>query len=360
MKTSTIFYLLILLSHLQCSNETLPNLEDPDLKEYLKNEEYLPSLTGLIVGGEETNFDSLDLKVHLVQIGSPSQRTHALEIKPDGTFLFKLQEAFPYQQIWFRFDELFYCQLIVHDSLHIELDITKLRENSDYYINPAVKFTGSDAEMNQYLNSYIKFKPNEKNDILGEVIKTIRSFDLSLLKKLEALDSLNIALYNIENEFILSNTSDYSEFLINERLSDYYGYQFMAHSNQEIDHSLLEKALKHHPIAVSNSSSAYYRYLSFVVLMGSPRKHKEAIIEVLEELSHDNNQFSIMLGQYKRYLNGEEYLLDTIKNIQKDIWTNHQEDVLEKKWMAGIEEFKYLEPVKLDLIKIYGTPRRRG
>lgn len=111
---------------------------------------------------EELKIQSISYS--LVTPFSEAQIQKKTTVQPDGGFKLELDYPFPYQQIWFTVGDYFYARLYANKDLYLELDMKKLKAKKGYMISDGVRYLGTDGAMNAYMNKYVIYKKQEKEN----------------------------------------------------------------------------------------------------------------------------------------------------------------------------------------------------
>ena len=233
----------------------------------------IPVITGRLLNASADELSRLTVQYTLVVPFLRSQLTKMALIRPDGSFSLQLDNALPYQQIWFNVKDVFYTGLYANTDLHVELDMNKLRAAKQIYFNgEGVRYLGTDGALNTYLSNYVLYKRPEQNALYTKV------YELNIRNGLT--DSMRVAyaeIYDsakrIEDSYIAANPSRFGWILENERLSDYYGQIIVKYWYKTMDDSLWQKIRHHKAYLTSNNGSLFYNYLaSYISLLPDARQ----------------------------------------------------------------------------------------
>lgn len=182
----------------------------------------------------------------------------------DGSFRLPLEYAYPYQQIWFNIDSVFYAGLYAHEGLQLELDVAQIKATGGelYWNGPGVRYLGKDGALNAYMNNFILFRREEQLS-LGSRMRQIDWPAKPVAAAVVAgyapfADSLQL----IVNDYITKHPSPYSWIVENERLSEQYGQYCLRYWNYDMEASLFGKIRQHRTYTVSNASTLFTRYLA--------------------------------------------------------------------------------------------------
>ena len=274
MKTLIISVLLILhsvSSYCQIPDGAL-SIEDEAFNDCFFDRDKIPMVKGRVLNMSDKDIGDTKIKYTIVTPFDQRQMTKYSSLNLDGTFELKLDYAFPYQQIWLSFGELFYAGIYANTDLFIELDVAILKSEKEVSFNgPGVKYLGSDGELNNYKNNHVLFKRMKQLRLNSELQKVVRDRKIDYDTFITKYDSLYSILQKLDEEYMDQNPSDYSWILINERQSDYYGDLCVKHWGKEMDSKLFEKVKAHKSYVTSNSGIGFYNYL-FTYLKYASRK----------------------------------------------------------------------------------------
>ncbi|MEM9722464.1 MAG: thioredoxin-like domain-containing protein [Bacteroidota bacterium] len=290
MKRSFLIILLSLLvgNHTAfCQAQSPISLEDESMNVYALDSSNIPKITGHLLNYSAISLDSLVIRGSVVILQNPSQKQSEAEIYPDGTFVLPLTSPLPHQQVWFSVGEFYFGLLLVKDSLHIIVDIAKLTFDSIEFLGEGVRFEGPDAEITSLSNRFIEFEREKQKDLYtrtNAIQPTMKSEKVpdSLIAELRSIFEEFVVL---EKAFFTNNPSEFEWLSENERLSELYGKLCHMHWGKQIPRDLKEEILSHKPIAVSNSSTNYYHYLSTWASIQPNSLKKRNLEEMLTELS---------------------------------------------------------------------------
>jgi thiol-disulfide isomerase/thioredoxin len=225
----------------------------------------IPVVTGRLLNLSADELSSVTVKYTLVIPFSQFQLTKMAVVRPDGSFSLQLDNALPYQQIWFDIKDLFYTALYANKDLYVELDMKKLKAaNGVEFSGEGVRYLGTDGPVNTYLNKFELYKRPEQNALKA------KASELFIRKGLT--DTMRVAyaeIYDsakrIENSYIAATPSPYGWILENERLSDYDGQIILKYWGKTMDDSLWQMICQHKAYLTSNNSSLFYNYLATYV-----------------------------------------------------------------------------------------------
>lgn len=203
---------------------------------------------------DELDVRNLVSRFTVVNLHQPLQSSYEVKASDDGSFIFQLPHALPYQQVFLAINpDIISKPIIVNEGLELQIDL----KNPDQ--NNRITFFGKDAEVNQFMKeydaSYRKTFPEFGSDLLA-----LDKGDPVFFKKLDALFE-KVVQFN--NHFFEHRNTKY-RFLIDEEFNtEYLGAKisFFVENDSTIDN--IEPMLT--PIySVTMSTSGYlkslYRY----------------------------------------------------------------------------------------------------
>jgi thiol-disulfide isomerase/thioredoxin len=178
-----------------------------------------PVVHGRIINATEQELAAINASYILVMPTAGLQQPPvSIKIKRDGTFIFRLDYALPYQQIWLTVGNYFYTGLYANTDLVLELDLTKLKKQGVQFYGDGVKYEGTDGQLNDFMNRAIVYnRPQQLS--LSQKTNSLQTNKADYLK---SLDSLFAEQKKINDDFLKLNPSPYSWILDNELTSDYY------------------------------------------------------------------------------------------------------------------------------------------
>src|SRR5580704_7727598 len=128
----------------------------------------VPSVTGKLLNLSAGELNKLTIEYTLVTPFSQSQfqQTKPVVVRLDGSFCLQLDNALPYQQMWFNINDVSYTTLYVNTDLFLELDMKKLKSSKDIeFSGEGVRYLGTDGPLNTYLNNYEFYKKPERDSL---------------------------------------------------------------------------------------------------------------------------------------------------------------------------------------------------
>ncbi|WP_276485673.1 TlpA family protein disulfide reductase [Paraflavitalea pollutisoli] len=221
----------------------------------------IPVITGKLLNITPEALQKTVIEYSLVTPMGQEQKT--TRPAADGSFRLPLDYAFPYQQIWFNIDSLFYAGIYAYEALELELDVAKIKAaGGDLNWNgPGVRFLGKDGPLNEYMNNYILFRRKEQL-ALGNRMHQVGRSGKPVAAEVEAayrpiFDSLKL----IQDDYIATHPSPYGWILDNERLSEYYGQLCVSYWFHNMEAPLFAQVRQHRTYLMSNASTLLARYL---------------------------------------------------------------------------------------------------
>ena len=224
-----------------------------------------PIITGQLLNFNELDLSELSITYSLVILKDDLQKTSKATLDGEGKFSFQLADPYPYQQLWFSIGDLYYGELMVHDSLHITADIAQLKEDTVSFFGEGIAFSGPDAQVCEMKNRLILHEREQQLDLDREINKIVHSKEWDSLTRQKLIEELKILykeLEDIHNEFISQNFSDLLWLVEDERTSRLYGNIWVLHRGLPMDSTLIKELISHTPHAVSNDGSLYYAYMA--------------------------------------------------------------------------------------------------
>ena len=174
MKATLLTLLFIAIAY--CSIAQIPinaiSIEDEAFNDYFLNKNNIPIVKGKIINLEKNNKKKFKVSYSIVTPFEQLQIKKESELNSDGSFELKIDNAFPYQQIWINIEDLFYTGVYANTDLFIELDAAILK-NKTYFNGPGIKYMGQDGLLNEYINNNRLFKPDEKSKIDSQIQNNI-------------------------------------------------------------------------------------------------------------------------------------------------------------------------------------------
>jgi len=275
------------------------SIEDPAMDAWAADPAHRPVLTGKLV-----NYTEEDLKNNPITCYFPMpilnySRDIRLKVGADGSFKYQLPYAVPNQQFAFNFGELYYCNVLVTEDVHIELDVVQLKKDTSQYVSPGVRFSGKDGASVRLLNEFYQFTENTDIALSTEKQQVINS-TLAPEEKVAKLRLLYKAALDNENRFFETHDKKNQTIIASKRESDFYADILLVYlrNRTEMPANLWEEVVAHQPIGINNSGQEYYRVLgSYATII--QKKLLES--EILKKMPVRKSEMVILAGQSKFY-----------------------------------------------------------
>ena len=254
---STILLLLTVFI-IACNTDSKISLEDAKFEKYFSDKNNIPIVKGKVLNLSKQELNSTKIEYALVTPFAESHVKKTTELSEDGTFELELDHPFPNQEIWLTVGKYLYAGIYANDELYIEINADSLREDQAYMNAPGINYLGVDGVLNTTMNNRVLYRASDwrnaskaTNDLIFD-----RNSDIdSILVK---YDSIYTVLHQLDDEFILENSSPYNYLIKNERLSDYYGGLMIADKEGKMAPELFSKIKAHKAYLVSNNASRFY------------------------------------------------------------------------------------------------------
>jgi thiol-disulfide isomerase/thioredoxin len=320
------------------------SIEDQGFGNYFLNTNNIPVVKGRILKYSLCNPDSTKVFYSIVTpFGTRSQIWKYANVNNDGSFDLQLEYAFPYQQIWVGVGNLLYTCIYSHSNLLIELDADKLLNKKVDFNGDGVRFLGSDAKLNRFMNNHILFKRPQQLIIHHKINNLRFNRNITFQEFLVGYDSLMADIEKIDNEFITENPSDYAWIISNERMSQYYSVVCLKNWNKEMDNKTWEKVKNFKSYCISNDGVYFYYTLSTYLQMIA---NKNRIVEKYargKNILDPQNRYKDILGKGEGFDTLE--IINTIKNIEllDTLFSPPKADFLKMKIQSkDVKEERYL------------------
>lgn len=342
MKKYTFLLLLCFLASQLFSQEHI-SLESPELDNRFADAKYIPKVSGNLLN-YSTEVDS-GLFIKYVIVTPTDQRTKTAEIEEDGGFILSLDNALPYQEIFFSVGEHYYGRLIADSELLIEVDMDLVRGKDAHFDHKGVKFQGIDGPINQLSNKFISYDRKQQLNLNRQLQVLTMSRDLSSEESVQRLNGIFAQLTDIESQFLQENIGEDARLLENERLSEYYAKIFRLHWKTEMADSLFQLALSHKPLLVSNASTEYYRNLAFYLKIENPTERVKNIKETIPPLLssvEEQKVFKQYIGEYEKRIESVPYDTAVVKKGGESFLVKFKEELVETRLDKFIEKLTNL------------------
>jgi thiol-disulfide isomerase/thioredoxin len=285
----------------------------------------IPTVTGKLLNISAEELKKLSITYSRVTPFSTGSVKGTVIPKADGTFSIPIDYAFPYQEIWFSADTLFYAGLYANKDLYVELDVRKLKASKERvsFNGDGVRYLGTDGPLNIYLNNYTLYQRDEQLRLSGNAIMLLQGSGSGKNDNvLSEYNKLQDSIRAIESSYITANPSPYSWLLENERLSEYYAKICFYFRGKVLEDTLWQKIKQHKAYLVSNQGSGFYTCLSIYIsfLPGNSRDLKKDIARADSLFATPKADFmKLQLNSDKVYENGQSDL-DHILNSTHTPW----------------------------------------
>ncbi len=268
MKTINLSLLLITLITLAaCSSQSPQSIEDTSFQKYYSNKDNIPVVKGQVLNLTVEEAQSINIDYSIVTPFAKCQQSKTGKLNSDGTFELELDYPFPNQQIWLHVGNLFYAGIYATNDLFVEIDAdsVKAQKYQRIYMNgPGVTYSGTDGELNTFLNNYVIYKPEIWRPLNKQFTPILRNRNLPIKEAIAQIDSITRLLQSYDDEYITENPSEYAQLIRNERLSNYYSMICQKCNYLDIPKDLWQHIINHKPLLISNNSTSYYQGLYFI------------------------------------------------------------------------------------------------
>ena len=333
-----------------------PSLESPAFGSYFQDNAHIPKVTGQIINASPSQLQEITVQYTRVLPGNSNQREHRTFPSENGSFELHIEHAFPYQQIWLRIGDLYYGEIMAHDSLDIIFDLAKIGTDKAQFSHKAISYGGPDAELNHIINKFIDFERDRQLEISGKEFPIMIDRGTAPPDKMKQINEIYHELYEILDAFLEQNPNPHANLLRDELKSQFYGTFLFIFMGQEAPPEMLKSALEHQPRCISNNANSYYRHLGFnlfKIMEGFTNKDIKSAMKMMtpEYLPQDSlNKFI--------HLTESEDSLDriTLERIRKYWIENENKLVKQARWKNLLDINKNLPGNKMDLAKLYQVP----
>jgi thiol-disulfide isomerase/thioredoxin len=319
MKTNFLILSLIIISNLvfgQIPKNAIA-FEDKEFNSYFLKKEHIPVVKGKILNLTNNEIKQIKIEYHVVTPFGNLQTQSNCELNTDGTFEFKLDYAFPYQQIWVIVGDLFFAGLYANKELYVELDAHVLKLLKYGALNASgVKYLGKDGALNTYMNNHV-LHARKKRFELDKAIQLLKNKTIHIKK----YDSLYAVLTELDNEYIKQNPSDFSWLVINERQSQYYKNLCSDNFFKKMPTKLFEKVKKHKAFLTSNDGMMFYQYLfMYLQVQGNVIVEPAIHLKRLDSLFTSSKADFLKIRFSDKDLNKQKKMLETVLPTIKTNW----------------------------------------
>jgi thiol-disulfide isomerase/thioredoxin len=186
------------------------------------------------------------------------------------------------QQVWFILGDYYFGELMLDQGLDITVDLAalKAKESANFY-EEAVQFSDLDAAKTTYVNRFINYRDEQEGWPDNSAMTIMQNRDLPAADKIEQLKEMDQEMADFQAQFFKAYPSEHTDLIVNERLSDLYGYFSVIYWGKEMPETLLKEIGKHQPQVISNASNGFYRYLANYLKLASPEDRLRAFEETV-------------------------------------------------------------------------------
>lgn len=269
----------MLVGAISIKAQNSPAYEDDKFSSWISNRK-TPNVSVKFTNIPASYAKGLDVKYTVVTFSGQGSTAFFLQ-KPED-FQLKLNNPYPYQQIFLSIDSLLYTCVYAFSDLIIEIDLKQIIESGEEleFYGKGIAYLQSDGRLNSFMNQFLVTE-KEKRLSLDDQLRKIPHFT----EKTKAASSLQIqaifdSLKLVQTNFIRKTSNEFAWLLENERMSDYFA-EMLSHSLAiPPDDALLKEIKNHKTYALTNNSSLLYRYL----FMGLQRLPANTIKTTWKEL----------------------------------------------------------------------------
>ncbi|MGB4772890.1 MAG: hypothetical protein WBP58_15600 [Chitinophagaceae bacterium] len=139
----------------------------PPLENYRLRPETLGSriLSGKLINGGADVANKYSVAYYLSTVIGKRNIRGSIPVLPDGSFTLVLEHDIPMQEIMIHIDSILDTKVIVDRGASVEIDIAAARRKRIDYFGDGLVFGGEDAELNRYLNKYMRFEWDAKSEL---------------------------------------------------------------------------------------------------------------------------------------------------------------------------------------------------
>ncbi len=230
------------------------------------NRRATPVVTGRVLNASADDLKGLTIKYSAESPFALLEPPKSAVVRPDGNFSLQLDNALPYQQIWFDVKDVFYTALYANKDLYVELDMKKLKAAKQVeFSGEGVRYQGTDGHLNTYLNNYVLYKRPEQSALSAKISNLyMQPLTDSILGVYKAIDD---SAKKIQDSYIAANPSPFGWVLENEWLSNYYDQIIAKCWGKTMDHNLWQEVSPQKPYLMSASGFSYDRDLAIYASM---------------------------------------------------------------------------------------------
>lgn len=257
---------LLLTFLLFCSNVagyTQSYLKPVALEEFRPpvGEPVIPTIKGKVSNLTQEEALSTVVEYSVVTPFLQSQQKGTAKLQSDGSFIIKLNQLMPLQQLWIQVDSLLYTCVYLTQELSINLDASIARRKRIYFYGPGLKFSGPEAALNEYANQKINFQRDRQLEIDQQIQQVIFTRRGQGLASRRPYDSLFAFVRQMDEAYFKQYPSPYQWLIENETTSRYLSNLCLLYFADQMDSSVFRLVSSHKPVSVSNDGIGYYRYL---------------------------------------------------------------------------------------------------
>ncbi len=272
-----------------------------------------PVLTGKIISEDAMPKAG---QYSLVQLRNNSQQDFEYEINQDGTFALELPYDLPYQQIWFTVGEHFLGELILHDSLHIILDLQQIAQDTVRMGMTGKTFSGPDADIAIMLRSYqdAAYGELEGEDKMNRFYEAYWDTEIKDVDKIKLVQEYHQWQQSNVDDFIEDSSYPRSWLLQHKILDQYQELMIGLHFDKKMEAEYFSDAATYTISSVNNESVSTSRYLDMYLRS----QYGEQYIQKLDSLgiSVYKQDMLKLVSDYGDPEDKLEYYQETIHSIQ--------------------------------------------
>lgn len=336
------------------------DLESSDIGELIFSEKEGPVVQGKLIAYSASMFPELEVRYTISTLSFRKQTSKTAEIQPDGSFTLDLDYGIPYQEIWISVGDLYFGKILAFGTTVLELDLNMLSGNAVRYLGEGVAFTGTNSNINTFINGFENFKVERKEELIAEKLAIIMDNKMAKSEKVVNLDKVYKKLANIEASFAKKTDRSLQWILTNDRLATRYADIVSIHWGKKMNDILKQECFSFKPVILSNATVQYYDFLNFFLQIPNRIETKllteRTLRDQLEE-SVSSEDLDKFLREYNKKRDNLRYDREVFAQGEESYLDRFEFELKSARLDMHLNKIESLDRTKGTIVSLLGQPK---